>query len=117
MPTTSPKPGEKAKAVEYRSLLSPLLRQLSIMHNNERRNLVPTCQQPGQTCRQFQVHTITPFNFLHLPWSTTNTVDHDRWRNWLAERQNLAHQCHPPAEKRLLSHHTSQYLARPWSPR
>jgi hypothetical protein len=83
MLTMSPKPREKVKAVGYRFLFLSLLlflRQLSLPYN-EWRNLVSMYQQLVQTCRQFQVHPITPFNPLHLPRSTTNTVVPHRWRN------------------------------------
>src|SRR6267154_1148619 len=119
MLTMSSKPREKVKAVEYRFLflsLLLLLRQLSLTYK-ERCKLVPTCRQRIQTCHQFQVHPITPFNLLHLPLSMTNTVVHDRWRNWHTEHHSLTHRYHPAAAGRLPPPHTSQHPARPWLPR
>lgn len=110
---------EKATAAGHRFLLlSLLLRQLSPMHN-DRCDPASTHQQPVQTCRQFQVHPMTPFNpdLLHLPRSTTNLIVQNRWRNYHAERPAPTHRYHPPATVHQPPRPTSRHRARPWSPR
>ena len=68
----------KATAVAHRLLLlSLLLCQVSPMHN-EWCDPVLTHQQPVQTCRQFQVHLMTPFSLILLPQPTMNSVVHNR---------------------------------------
>ena len=116
---TSPRLREKATAAGHRFLLPSLLLRLLSRTHSDRRDPASTHQQPVQTCRQFQVYPMTPFNpdLLPLPQSTTNPIVQNRWRNYHAERPAPTHRCHPPATVRQPPRPTSRDPARPWSPR